>query len=106
MAKNAKPEFRILVKDFPLGNVITEMSRDESVVLEDLLDERADFLAAFDTRVGRQDAMTRIRELPKSIAHQQPPPCQRRGFTLLATSLSLRPGSHKIRDKSHATRSG
>jgi hypothetical protein len=106
MAKNAEPEFRILVKDFPLGNVVTEMSGDESVVLEDLLDQRTDLLAAFDTRIVRQDAMTRIREFPKSIAHQQPPPRQLRDFTLLLISLSLRPGSHKIRDEPRPTRDG
>jgi hypothetical protein len=49
--------------------------------------------------------MTGIRKLRKGIAHQPPPPCQRRGFTLPAASLSLRLGSHKIRDEPHATRS-
>jgi len=48
--------------------------------------------------------MTCVRELLESVAHQ-PPPCQRRGFTLPAASLSLRQGSHKIRDEPHATRS-
>jgi hypothetical protein len=82
------------------------MSVDERVVLEHLLDEHADFFAAFDTRIVSQDAMTLIRELRQSIAPQQPPPRQGRGFTLLATSLSSQPGSHKIRGAPRPTRRG
>jgi hypothetical protein len=70
MAKNAEPKLRILVEDLPLGNVVSQMSGDERVVLQDLLDERTHFLAALDTRIVRQDAMTCIRELREGVAHQ------------------------------------
>jgi hypothetical protein len=70
MGENAEPELRILIEDLPLRNVVTEMSGDESVILQNLLDERADFLAALDTGIVRQDAMTRIRKLRESVAHQ------------------------------------
>jgi hypothetical protein len=70
MAENAKPEFRILVEDLPLRNVVTEMSGDERVVLQDLLDERADFLAACDPWIVRQDTMTCVRKLRESVAHR------------------------------------
>src|SRR6516162_8455381 len=69
MCENAEPEFRILIEDLPLQNVVPEMSSDECCVLQDVLDERADFLAALDTRIVHQDAMTCIRELLKSVAH-------------------------------------
>jgi hypothetical protein len=74
VAKNAEPEFRILIEDLPLRNVVTQMSGDERVVLQDLLDERADFLAARGSGIIRQDTMTCVRELLESVAHQPPPP--------------------------------
>jgi hypothetical protein len=58
MAENAEAERKILVEDLPLRNIVTEMSGDKRVVLQDLLDERTDFLAALDTRIVCQDAMT------------------------------------------------
>jgi hypothetical protein len=104
MCENAEPEFRILIEDLPLQNVVPEMSSDECCVLQDVLDERADFLAALDTRIVHQDAMTCIRELLKSVAHHPTPPLQSRGFTLLVASLSLQRGSDKIGAELRAAR--
>jgi hypothetical protein len=70
MAKNAEPELRVLVEDLPLRNVVAEMSGDERIVLQNLLDQRADFLAALDTGIVRQDVITSVRKLRESIAHQ------------------------------------
>ena len=70
MGENAEPELRILIEDLPLRNVVPEMGGYESVIFQNLLDERADFLAALDTRIVRQDAMTRILKLRESIGHQ------------------------------------
>jgi hypothetical protein len=102
MAKDAEPEFRILVEDLPLRNVVTEMSGDECIVLQHLLDERADFLAAGNSEIVRQDTMTCVRELIESVTHQPLPPCQCCSFTLLALSLSLQQRSYKMRDDRQA----
>src|SRR5439155_3665345 len=69
MAQNAEPELRVLVKDLALGHAVVEMRGDEIFVLEHLLNQRADLLAALDPRLLRQDTVTLTGELLESIAH-------------------------------------
>jgi hypothetical protein len=69
MAEDAEPEFRILVEDLPLGHVVVEMSGDKILVLQHVLDERADLLATVDPGIFRQDAVTLSGELLESISH-------------------------------------
>jgi hypothetical protein len=71
MTENAEPEFRILVEDLPFGHIVTEVSCDERIVLEDVLDERTDLLAALDARILRQHAVTLSGKLFESVAHHQ-----------------------------------
>src|SRR5271165_2715124 len=70
MAENAEPEFRILVEDLALRHAVVEMRSDEILVLQQVLDERADFPAPLDPRIFRQDAMTLTGKPLESIAHQ------------------------------------
>ena len=71
VAEDAEPELRILVEDLALGHAVVEMGADEILVLEHVLDERADFLAALDPRIfrtGYGDTRWRIvREYSPSI---------------------------------------
>jgi len=69
MAEDAESEFRILVEDLTLGHVVVEMSGDEILVLQHVLDERADLLATVDPGIFRQDAVTLSGELLESISH-------------------------------------
>ncbi len=48
MSQNAEAEFRVLVEDLAFGHLVAEMGGDESIVLQCLLDQRADLLAALD----------------------------------------------------------
>jgi hypothetical protein len=70
MAEDAEPEVRILVEDLPLGHVIMEMSGDKVLVLQHVLDERADLLTTFDPGIFRQNAVTLSGKLLESISHQ------------------------------------
>jgi hypothetical protein len=70
VAENAETELRILVEDLPLGHVIVEMRGDEILVLQHILNERADLFAALDPRIFRQDAVTLTGKPLESIAHQ------------------------------------
>jgi hypothetical protein len=69
VAEDAEAEFGVLVEDLSLGDAIVEMGGHKILVLEDLLDERADLLAALDPRILRQDPMTFAGELLERIAH-------------------------------------
>jgi hypothetical protein len=73
MRENAESKFRILVEDLPLGHLVTEMSGDERLVFQNVLDERAHLFAAFGPGIVRQYAVTRCRELFKSVPHQPTP---------------------------------
>jgi hypothetical protein len=73
VAENAKPEFRILVEDFPLGDIFTKMSGNKSIVFEDVLDEGADLLASFGPGIVRQYTVTRSGELFESVPDQPTP---------------------------------
>src|SRR5215469_1154550 len=53
MAKNAEPQFRILVEDLPLGHIVAEVSGDKGIVSQDVLDDRTYFLPALDTGIVR-----------------------------------------------------
>jgi hypothetical protein len=70
MAEDAESEFRIFVEDLPLGHVVVQMSGDKILVLQHVLDERADLLTTFDPGIFRQDAMTLSGKLLESISHQ------------------------------------
>jgi hypothetical protein len=70
MAENTKPEFRILVEDLPLRHSVVEMSSDEILVLQHVLDERAHLLAALHPWIRRKDTVTFTGKPFESIAHQ------------------------------------
>src|SRR5215472_9366052 len=67
MAEDAESQFRILVEDFAVGHAIVQMRGDEIIVLQYLPDQRADFLAALDAGILREDAMTLVGKLLKRI---------------------------------------
>src|ERR1044071_4251240 len=52
VGEDAEAELGILVQDLPLRHVVTEMLGDERRVLQDVLEERADLLAAGGTGLG------------------------------------------------------
>jgi len=60
MAEDAESQFGILVEDFAVGHAILQMRGDEILVLQYLLDQRADLLVALDAGVRREDAMTLV----------------------------------------------
>jgi len=67
MAEDAESQFGILVENFAVGHAIVQMRGDEILVLQYLLDQRADLLAALDAGVRREDAMTLVGKLLKRI---------------------------------------
>src|SRR5262249_14184089 len=71
VAKDAEIKFRVLIEDLPLGHSVVEMRADEMLVLEHVLNERADLPPALDARIFRKDAVTFGGELLESITHQR-----------------------------------
>ena len=69
VGENAEAELRILVEDLALGPVIAEMTRDEHVVLQHVLDERAHLPSALGPAVVREDASAGSGELLERVAH-------------------------------------
>ena len=67
MAEDAESQFGILVEDFAVGHAILQMRGDKILVLQYLLDQRADLLVALDAGVRREDAMTLVGKLLKRI---------------------------------------
>ncbi len=70
VTEDAETEFRILVQHLALGQIVREVGRDESGVLQHLLDQRADLLAALNPRILLEDAVAFCRELLKTISHR------------------------------------
>jgi hypothetical protein len=63
MGQNAEAELGILIEDFPLWHLVAKMGGDKILVLEDISQERADFLPAFRAGLGLENPVTRRREL-------------------------------------------
>src|SRR5262249_17923030 len=77
----AEAELRVFVENLPLRHVVAEMPGHEAVALQQVLDERAHFLAPFATGILREDAVTPVGELLEAIAH---------GSNLLCSVWSVR----------------
>jgi hypothetical protein len=69
VTQNAETKFGIFVEDLPFGHVVTKVSRDKSVVFEDLLDERANLFAALSSRIAGQYTVTFSGKLFECIRH-------------------------------------
>ena len=62
VGENAETEVRVFVEDLALWPVVTEVSGDEGLVLQDILDEGTHPRSTPGTRIRREDAMTFGRE--------------------------------------------
>ena len=69
VTQNAETKFRILVEDLAFGYIVTKVSGDESIVFDDILDQRADLLSALSTRIAGQYAVTFSGKLLECIGH-------------------------------------
>ena len=72
VTKNAEAEFWIFVQHLAVGHVVAEVRLYEILVLQHLLNERADLFPPFDTRVRLEDLVAFGGELLEIIAHQRP----------------------------------
>ena len=69
VAENAKTELGVFVEDFALGDVVAEMSLDEILVFQHLLDQGAHLFASLDTRILLENPPAFRRKLFEAISH-------------------------------------
>jgi hypothetical protein len=86
VTQNAETEFGILIEDLTFGYIVTKVSGDKSIVFQDILDQRANLLAALSARIGGQYAVTFSGKLIECVAHY-------------ATSLIRMPVTSLFRDR-------
>jgi hypothetical protein len=70
VSQDAEAELRIFVEDLAFGDLVADVRGDERLVRENVLDDRAHFLATGGAGIVRERALTGGRELLESPAHR------------------------------------
>jgi hypothetical protein len=73
MGQNAETEFRVLIEDFTLWYVVSQMGADKLLILEDIAQECAHFFPAVRAGFGFEEALTCGGELFESVSHDASP---------------------------------
>src|SRR2546428_379469 len=69
VGEDAEAELRVLVENLALGHVVADMSGEERLVLQDIVDDLAHLLPAPGAGIVREGALTGGRELLQRPAH-------------------------------------
>jgi hypothetical protein len=73
MGQDTEAQLWILIENFPLRYVIPQVSSDEGLVLQNLLEQCTHLLTPGRPGIGLEDAVTLCRELFKGMTHTTPP---------------------------------
>jgi hypothetical protein len=70
VGKDAEAQLGIFIENLALRHIVSEVSGDEVVVLQDFLQKRAYLLPPGGTRIGFEDAMTVGSKLLERVGHE------------------------------------
>ena len=73
MGQDTEAQLWILIENFTLRHVVPQVSSDERLLLQDLLEQCTHLLTSGRSGIGLEDAVTLCSELCKGRTHTTPP---------------------------------